>query len=155
MMGDDVINSNFDKSNRTIFVFIIFIITVVVLSSIASAQQYESGWDKIETEVDVNFSSAESTENGLWVFGDSGTIGNSWDNGLSWIFQIVGVWNFKKSDSNSEQIVISTSEGEVLIIGQNFLTSSVFNHTASIPFNLFACVPVSYTHLTLPTICSV
>ncbi len=116
-MGDDVINSNFDKSNRTIFVFIIFIITVVVLSSIASAQQYESGWDKIETEVDVNFSSAESTENGLWVFGDSGTIGNSWDNGLTWNFQNVGEWNFKKSDSNSEQIVISTSEGEVLIIG--------------------------------------
>ena len=116
-MADDVVNPNLDKSNKKILTFIMFIITVVVLSGIVSAQQYESGWDIIETEIDTNLSSAESTENGLWVFGDSGTIGNSLDSGLTWSFQSVGEWNFKKSDSNSEQIVISTSEGEVLLIG--------------------------------------
>ena len=116
-MADDVVNPNLDKSNKKILTFIMFIITVVVVSGIVSAQQYESGWDIIETEIDTNLYSAESTENGLWVFGDSGTIGNSLDSGLTWSFQSVGEWNFKKSDSNSEQIVISTSEGEVLLIG--------------------------------------
>ena len=115
-MADGIINAKNVKSNRNFLGLILTIISILVLSSFASAQQYESGWDKINTEIDVNISSAESSNGGLWVIGDSGTIGTSWDNGLTWEFQTIGNSNLKNSDTNSEQIVVSSSEGEVLII---------------------------------------
>jgi len=116
MMAGGINKSNIEKSQRNIFVIISSIIAIIVLSNLVSAQQYESGWEKIDTGIDVNLYSAESNDHGLWVFGDSGTIGNSLDNGLTWKFQSLGELSFKKTDSNSEQIVSSTSNGEILVI---------------------------------------
>ena len=64
--------------------FSIALISLLVLSIPANAQEYRSGWDIIDSGTPEDLYSVESQGNEIWVFGENGIMIMSFDGGLTW-----------------------------------------------------------------------
>ena len=96
--------------------FVIVLLSILLVPMPVGAQEYRSGWDKVESGTNNDLLSVEATEDEIWAFGEEGVVLGSLDGGLSWSFaNVITSSELSMSDSGFGSILAASSDGTVII----------------------------------------
>ena len=116
-MSETRVSQGDAQSNSYIYrYFVIVLLSILLVSMPVGAQEYRSGWDKVESGTNNDLLSVEATEDEIWAFGEGGVVLGSLDGGLSWSFaNVITSSELSMSDSGFGSILAASSDGTVII----------------------------------------
>ena len=100
--------------------FPILLMSLLVVSIPANAQEYRSGWDIIESGTLEDLYSVESQGNEIWAFGENGIMIISLDGGLTWeVSESQTSSDLTISSSGYGSFLAASSDGTILLKSNN------------------------------------
>ena len=100
--------------------FPILLMSLLVVSIPANAQEYRSGWDIIESGTLEDLYSVESQGNEIWAFGENGIMIISLDGGLTWeVSESLTSSDLTISSSGYGSFLAASSDGTILLKSNN------------------------------------
>ena len=101
-------------------IFPIVLISLLVLSIPANAQEYRSGWDIIDSGTLEDLYSVESQGDEIWAFGENGIMIMSLDGGLTWgVGESLTLSDLTISSSGYGSFLTASSDGTILLKSAN------------------------------------
>ena len=100
--------------------FPIVLMSLLVISIPANAQEYRSGWDIIDSGTLEDLYSVESQGNEIWAFGENGIMIISLDGGLTWeVSESLTSSDLTISSSGYGSFLAASSDGTILLKSTN------------------------------------
>ena len=128
--------------------FSIALMSLLVLSIPANAQEYRSGWDIIESGTPEDLYSVESQGNEIWAFGKNGTMIMSLDGGLTWeVGESQTSSDLTISSSGYGSFLTASSDGTILVKSTNDSTWSDITFDFGNELIHGACLTLSLIHI--------
>ncbi len=96
--------------------FAIVLLSILLVSVTANAQEYRSGWDVVNSGVTSDLFSVEGEGEEIWVFGENGIVLGSQNSGAIWTqMESMGPSNLTMSDSGFGAFLAAGKDGTVII----------------------------------------
>ena len=96
--------------------FAIVLLSILLVSVTANAQEYRSGWDVVNSGVTSDLFSVEGEGEEIWVFGENGIVLGSQNSGAIWAqMESMGPSNLTMSDSGFGAFLAAGKDGTVII----------------------------------------
>ena len=96
--------------------FAIVLLSILLVSVTANAQEYRSGWDVVNSGVTSDLFSVEGEGEEIWVFGENGIVLGSQNSGATWTqMESMGPSNLSMSDSGFGAFLAAGRDGTVII----------------------------------------
>ena len=96
--------------------FAIVLLSILLVSVTANAQEYRSGWDVVNSGVTSDLFSVEGEGEEIWVFGENGIVLGSQNSGTIWTqMESMGPSNLTMSDSGFGAFLAAGRDGTVII----------------------------------------
>ena len=96
--------------------FSIVLLSILLVSVTANAQEYRSGWDVVNSGVTSDLFSVEGEGEEIWAFGENGIVLGSQNSGATWTqMESMGPSNLSMSDSGFGAFLAAGRDGTVII----------------------------------------
>jgi len=96
--------------------FAIVLLSILLVSVTANAQEYRSGWDVVNSGVTSDLFSVEGEGEEIWAFGENGIVLGSQNSGATWTqMESMGPSNLSMSDSGFGAFLAAGRDGTVII----------------------------------------
>ena len=96
--------------------FAIVLLSILLVSVTANAQEYRSGWDVVNSGVTSDLFSVEGEGEEIWAFGENGIVLGSQNSGATWTqMESMGPSNLSMSDSGFGAFLAAGKDGTVII----------------------------------------
>lgn len=96
--------------------FAMVLLSILLVSVTANAQEFRSGWDVANSGVTSDLFSVEGEGEEIWVFGENGVVLGSQNSGATWTqMESMGPSNLSMSDSGFGAFLAAGKDGTVII----------------------------------------